>query len=827
MAIRLTNNNIDDVFFSIAGNNAGWRTSDGRDDELYLYNGSSIIQLTRNNSNDDTFQGISDRYVLWESDTGRPFNEFFLSDGRIRRTVQLTNNNKQEYFGADDGAIAGRYVAWENGTVGFFGSSSDVQIYDGTRVITLTNNGDSYYEGSSEKYIVYEDSGEFYLYDGSRSLRLTNNDEIDFFEGIFGNYVVWQAEAAGGADEQYELFVYNGTTIVQLTNRETSLAYEAASNRYVVFTNDRDDDGLELYIYNGNQTIQLADDNNDFQSIGYSGFQGVSNRYVVWKNFVPPLSSDDNNELYAYNGTSTIRLTNNLSEDTFQGVSDRYVVWTDGGDGQLHLLDGSRIVQLTNNGTVSDTYIGIFDNSVVWTGNDGVDEEIFVYDGIRRQLTNNRILDTYLAADNGYVVWQSNDGVDNELYAYKAGRITKLTNNANNLDSFKGIFGNYVAWTSNDGDNEIYLYNGSSIQRVTNNRTDDIDPVVSGNNIFWRNFDGRDYELYTEKLRNLVPNISISNALVTEGLNANAIFTVRLSRASTTPITLRYTTFNRSARAGLDYQARSGLITFRPGQTSAIIGIRLLNNNLSEPNESFQVTLAKVNPSDAIFSKAIGVGIITDTLRSPISRLLPVGVENLSLIGNRAIIGTGNALNNTITGSGANNRLSGLQGNDRLLGLAGDDLLNGGLGSDRVIGGIGNDILVGAPGNDFLLGGVGNDILNGGSGRNVLIGGLGADRFVYGAPNGRIDRINDFVAIADTIVVSSRGFGGGLRPATLPVDRFRVGAGAADASDRFIYNPATGVLSFDADGIGAIGRIPIAVLNAGLPMSAADIFVTA
>jgi hypothetical protein len=146
------------------------------------YNGTRTIQLTRNNSNDDTFQGISDRYALWESDTGRPFNEFFIYDGRIRRTIQLTNNNKQEYFGANDGAIASRYVAWENGTDSLFGfSQRDVQIYDGTRVITLTNNGDSYFEELSEKYFVYEDSNELYLYDGSRSTKLTNNDLDEIF----------------------------------------------------------------------------------------------------------------------------------------------------------------------------------------------------------------------------------------------------------------------------------------------------------------------------------------------------------------------------------------------------------------------------------------------------------------------------------------------------------------------------------------------------------------------------------------------------------------------------------------------------------------------
>lgn len=130
-------------------------------------------------------------------------------------------------------------------------------------------------------------------------------------------------------------------------------------------------------------------------------------------------------------------------------------------------------------------------------------------------------------------------------------------------------------------------------------------------------------------------------------------------------------------------------------------------------------------------------------------------------------------------------------------------------------------------GNDTLNGSVGDDILSGGLGRDVLTGGVGRDRFVFASRNERIDRINDFLPVADTILVSARGFGGGLRRGVLPVARFRVGAGAADANDRFIYNRATGMLSFDANGIGAGGLVPIAVLDAGLLMTNADIFVTA
>ena len=61
------------------------------------------------------------------------------------------------------------------------------------------------------------------------------------------------------------------------------------------------------------------------------------------------------------------------------------------------------------------------------------------------------------------------------------------------------------------------------------------------------------------------------------------------------------------------------------------------------------------------------------------------GIENLTLLGAAAIIGTGNALANRITGNAAANILNGGLGND---------FLDGGLAADRLIGGAGNDTFV-------------------------------------------------------------------------------------------------------------------------------------
>lgn len=57
-------------------------------------------------------------------------------------------------------------------------------------------------------------------------------------------------------------------------------------------------------------------------------------------------------------------------------------------------------------------------------------------------------------------------------------------------------------------------------------------------------------------------------------------------------------------------------------------------------------------------------------------------VENLTLLGNAALIATGNDLDNMLTGNSANNRLNGGAGNDTLDGGTGVDILSGGQGDD-------------------------------------------------------------------------------------------------------------------------------------------------
>ncbi len=73
----------------------------------------------------------------------------------------------------------------------------------------------------------------------------------------------------------------------------------------------------------------------------------------------------------------------------------------------------------------------------------------------------------------------------------------------------------------------------------------------------------------------------------------------------------------------------------------------------------------------------------TDTVKSTVTYKLSVNVENLTLIGNADIDGTGNIGDNTIRGNAGNNELKGLAGADDLFGGKGNDKLFGGADGDE------------------------------------------------------------------------------------------------------------------------------------------------
>lgn len=102
--------------------------------------------------------------------------------------------------------------------------------------------------------------------------------------------------------------------------------------------------------------------------------------------------------------------------------------------------------------------------------------------------------------------------------------------------------------------------------------------------------------------------LSIGDARATEG--GIVRFTVSLSVASAGNVSLSWATQDGTARAGEDYDAATGTLTFAPGETRKTIDVRLRGDAVLENNETFFVALS--NPAGASIIDVEGAGLIED-----------------------------------------------------------------------------------------------------------------------------------------------------------------------------------------------------------------------
>ncbi|MEB3213189.1 MAG: Calx-beta domain-containing protein, partial [Leptolyngbyaceae bacterium] len=109
-----------------------------------------------------------------------------------------------------------------------------------------------------------------------------------------------------------------------------------------------------------------------------------------------------------------------------------------------------------------------------------------------------------------------------------------------------------------------------------------------------------------------LPNISISNEFIPEGTSGtrSAVFTVRLSKASTDAVSVDYAAAAQTATPGADYTPVSGTLTFAPGTTSQTVVVPVISDAIAENPETFTVKLSK--PKKGAIANAEGIGTILD-----------------------------------------------------------------------------------------------------------------------------------------------------------------------------------------------------------------------
>ena len=107
-----------------------------------------------------------------------------------------------------------------------------------------------------------------------------------------------------------------------------------------------------------------------------------------------------------------------------------------------------------------------------------------------------------------------------------------------------------------------------------------------------------------------LPTLRIDDQTVNEA-TGTATFTVTLSSAASTAVTVRYASVNDTATSGSDYGAVSGTLTFAPGELTKTISVPITDDLVYEGPETFKIQLT--SPSvNALIADDTGIGTIMD-----------------------------------------------------------------------------------------------------------------------------------------------------------------------------------------------------------------------
>ena len=118
-------------------------------------------------------------------------------------------------------------------------------------------------------------------------------------------------------------------------------------------------------------------------------------------------------------------------------------------------------------------------------------------------------------------------------------------------------------------------------------------------------------------------SLSVGDARAEEAAGAAVAFAVTLSRAGPDPVTVDYATRDGSARAGKDYAAASGTLTFAAGESSKTVEVALLDDAHDEGEETFVLALS--NASGARLEDAEATGTIANADPVPAALLARFG----------------------------------------------------------------------------------------------------------------------------------------------------------------------------------------------------------
>jgi chitinase len=111
-------------------------------------------------------------------------------------------------------------------------------------------------------------------------------------------------------------------------------------------------------------------------------------------------------------------------------------------------------------------------------------------------------------------------------------------------------------------------------------------------------------------------------------------FTVTLSAAADSTVTVSYATANGSATAGSDYAATSGILSFAAGETTKQIVVNVVGDTAYEGNETLSVTLSVPSVNARIVTSSAQGTITNDDPQPPPPSVPTLAISSVSALEN-------------------------------------------------------------------------------------------------------------------------------------------------------------------------------------------------
>jgi hypothetical protein len=284
-------------------------------------------------------------------------------------------------------------------------------------------------------------------------------------------------------------------SILQLTdNNHHDLLPLISDSGQVLWESRTDDVMTDLHYWNGSAAFLVFSDiywpaDEDAPHMNAKGL-------VVWDQ--RKLNARRLPDVYLWNGTSAVRLSDNDFSDRESQISDGgQMVWSgsDGSDLEIFLSDGISVRQLTDNEFDDHQPQVNAAGQVAWLGYDGTDTEIFLWDGTAvRQLTDNATRDFQPRINAlGQVAWRGLDGDDTEIYFWNGSSVIQITENdfsdsadAESPDSLQISDAGQLLWlVGTPGGEALYYWDGSAVALLSKKTYGYVPDMNSKGEVAW------------------------------------------------------------------------------------------------------------------------------------------------------------------------------------------------------------------------------------------------------------------------------------------------------------------------------------------------------